>query len=215
MMANGERWFDISVPLRSGMVHWPGDPEPVFERISEIEQGGSSNVTLCRMTAHTGTHMDAPVHFLSGQKGMDTFPLHVGIGVARVISIPSTSKVVTRAELEDKGIQAGDRILLKTRNSLKRWETLDFQEDYVGINAGAAQYLADAGVAMVGIDYLSIGAFRGDGHETHRILLSSGVWILEGLDLSQIPEGEYDMVCLPLRILGCDGAPARVALRPR
>jgi arylformamidase len=214
MTGNGERWFDVSVPLSSGMVHWPGDPEPVFQRISDIEQGGSSNVTLCRMTAHTGTHMDAPLHFLPGQKGIDAFPLHVGIGVARVISIPAAS-VVTRAELEDKGIQAGERILLKTRNSLKRWEKLDFQEDYVGIHAAAAQYLADAGVVLVGIDYLSIGAFRSDGHETHRILLSSGVWILEGLDLSQIPEGEYDMVCLPLRIEGCDGAPARVALRPR
>jgi arylformamidase len=214
-MPNDNRWFDVSVPLSTGMVHWPGDPEPTFEPISEIEHGANANVTLCRMTAHTGTHMDAPLHFLPGQKGIDSFPLSVGIGAARVISIPAAYPVVTRAELENKDIKTGDRVLLKTRNSLRRWENVDFQQDYVAINASAAQFLADAGVVLIGVDYLSVGVFQGDGSDTHRILLSSGVWIVEGLDFSQVPEGDYDLVCLPLRIRGCDGSPARVALRPR
>jgi arylformamidase len=214
-MPSDNRWFDISVPLTTGMVHWPGDPEPTFERISEIELGANANVTLCRMTAHTGTHMDAPLHFLPGQKGIDSFPLSVGIGLARVIGIPASCPVVTRAELEDKGVKTGDRILLKTRNSAERWENIDFRDDYVGINASAAQFLADAGVVLIGVDYLSVGVFQGDGRDTHRILLSAGIWIVEGLDLSQVPEGDYDLVCMPLRIQGCDGSPARVALRPR
>ncbi|MGH9584544.1 MAG: cyclase family protein [Bryobacteraceae bacterium] len=214
-MPNDDRWFDVSVPLTTGMAHWPGDPEPTFERISEIEQGTGANVTLCRMTAHTGTHMDAPLHFLPGQKGIDAFPLGVGIGAARVLSIPASVPVVTRAELEHRDIQAGDRILLKTRNSLRRWERDDFHEDYAGINASAARFLADAGIALIGVDYLSVGVFEGDGRDTHRILLSSGVWIVEGLELSEVPEGDYDLICLPLRIQGCDGSPARVVLRPR
>lgn len=214
-MPNDNRWFDVSVPLTTGMVHWPGDPEPTFARISEIEHGANANVTLCRMTAHTGTHMDAPLHFLPDQNGIDTFPLSVGIGPARIIGIPAASPVVTKAELEDKGIKPGDRVLLKTRNSLRRWERLDFQDDYVGINASAAQFLADAGVVLIGVDYLSVGVFQGDGADTHRILLSAGVWIVEGLELSQVPAGDYDLVCLPLRIQDCDGSPARVILRPR
>jgi arylformamidase len=214
-MANNDRWFDVSVPLTTGMVHWPGDPEPTFTRISEIEQGANANVTLCRMTAHTGTHMDAPLHFLPGRDGIDAFPLGTGIGAARVVSIPVSCPVITEAELEGRDIRAGDRILFKTRNSLRNWERLEFQPDYTGMHASAARFLADAGVLLVGVDYLSVGVFEGDGRETHRILLSAGIWIVEGLDLSQVPEGDYDMVCLPLRIAGCDGSPARVALRPR
>lgn len=214
-MPDDNLWFDVSVPLTTGMAHWPGDPEPTFERISEIEHGASSNVTLCRMTAHTGTHMDAPAHFLAGEKGIDAFPPSVGIGRARVLSIPASCSVVTRAELETLDIQAGERILLKTRNSLWRWDKSDFQEGYVGIDASAAQFLMDAGVILVGVDYLSVGVFQGDGHDTHRILLSAGVWIVEGLELSEIPEGDYDLICLPLRIQGSDGSPARVVLRPR
>ncbi len=207
-------WIDVSVPLHTGMVHWPGDPEPTFERISEIEQGAEVDVTLCRMTAHTGTHMDAPCHFLRGKCGIDQFPLEVGIGVARVISVPAESRVIGRAELEGKGIRRGERILMKTRNSSKRWDNLDFQPDFVAINRSGAEFLAETGVVLIGVDYLSVGLFAGDGAETHKILLEAGIWIVEGLNLMAVTDGDYELVCLPLRIEGADGSPARVVLRP-
>lgn len=214
MTSSDRKWIDLSVPLRTGLVHWPGDPQPTFERISEIEQGADANVTLCRMTAHTGTHMDAPCHFLNGQAGIDEFPLDVAIGKARVITIPDDRTAIGRAELEGAGIERGDRVLLKTRNSKQRWQDLDFQTDYAAVNASGARFLVEMGIALVGVDYLSVGLFKGDGPETHKILLSGGVWIIEGLDLSKIPGGSYDLVCLPLRITGADGSPARVAVRP-
>lgn len=206
-------WMDVSVPLTSGMVHWPGDPEPSFERIYEIDLGADADVTLCRMTAHTGTHMDAGRHFLKGGSGIDEFPLEVGIGRARVIECLDAA-AIGRAELEGKSIRRGERVLLKTRNSRARWDSREFQRDFVGLDASAAKFLAEAGILLVGIDYLSIGRFDADGVETHKALLGAGIWIVEGLKLAGVEEGEYDMVCLPLRIEGCDGSPARVALRP-
>jgi arylformamidase len=205
--------MDISVPLTSGMVHWPGEPAPSFELISDIQTGSDANVTLCRMVAHTGTHMDAPRHFLKDGKGIDSFPLDYGIGRARLIEAPDVD-IVTRKELAGKGIQSGERILIKTRNSRLKWTTLDFQEDYVGIDSSAARFLVDAGVVLVGVDYLSVGTYRGDNAETHGILLSGGVWILEGLALAGVGAGIYDMICLPLRITGCDGSPVRAIVRP-
>jgi arylformamidase len=196
------------------MVHWPGDPEPSFERISEIENGAVANVTLCRMTAHTGTHMDAPNHFLARASGIDEFPLEVGIGRARVITMAPEVRAIGAGELKDKGIGGGDRVLLKTRNSDRRWDDREFQPAFTALNASGATFLKDVGVALVGVDYLSIGLFEADGEETHRTLLGARIWIVEGLDLARVGDGEYDMVCLPLRIGGCDGSPARVALRP-
>ena len=207
-------WIDISVPLNSGMVHWPGDPEPTFERISEIAQGAAANVTMCRMTAHTGTHMDAPCHFLDGERGIDRFPLSLGVGPARIIAIPE-APLITATQLQTKSIQRGERLLFKTRNSSRRWDNRDFDTSFVAIDASAARLLADSGVALVGVDYLSVGAFQGDGVETHKILLGAGIWILEGLDLSAVGEGEYEFACLPLRIAGSDGSPARAMLRKK
>jgi arylformamidase len=212
---NASEWIDISVPLRTGLVHWPGDPEPTFERISEIEQGAEANVTFCKMTAHTGTHMDAPCHFIGGAAGIDQFPLQVGIGPARVVTVPSGCSAVGQSELEAVGVERGDRILLKTRNSRAQWHEQDFKTDFVGVNASGARYLRDRGARMIGVDYLSVGLFEGDGAETHKTLLSGGVWIVEGLDLANVEEGEYDLVCLPLRIVGSDGSPVRAALRTR
>jgi arylformamidase len=206
-------WIDVSVPLASGMVHWPGDPVPTFKRFPEIERGADVNVTLLFMSVHTGTHMDAPRHFLTGGSGIETFPMEVGIGRARVIELPNVA-VIGRAELEGKGIQAGERLLLKTRNSRARWDNREFQPNFVGLDASAAAFLAEARVGLIGIDYLSIGQFEADSMETHRILMGAGIWIIEGLYLAAVAEGEYDMVCLPLRIEGSDGSPARVALRP-
>ena len=205
--------MDVSVPLHTGMVHWPGDPEPNFERISEIEQGAEANVTFCRLSAHTGTHMDAPCHFLPNERGIDRFPLDVGIGRARVISMPSDCAAIGRSQLADKNIQRGERVLFKTRNSGRRWDNADFEPHYVAIDASGAQFLADAGVSLVGVDYLSVGMYQSDGTETHQILLRAGIWIVEGLELARVGEGDYELICLPLRIEGADGSPARVVLR--
>jgi len=211
---NQGRWIDISVPLRTGMVHWPGDPEPAFRRVSEIAKGEKANVTTCSMSAHTGTHMDAPCHFLDVEQGMDTFPLEVGIGPARVIEMPGTVGAIGWQELEPHGIRKGERILFKTRNSGRRWDNQEFDRAFVAVNASGAQFLAEAGVALVGIDYLSVALFERDGTETHQTLLAGGIWILEGLDLSRTAAGNYDLICLPLKIEGSDGAPARAVLRP-
>lgn len=212
-MREEQAWVDISVPLHTGMVHWPGDPEPNFGRISEIEAGAEANVTFCRLSAHTGTHMDAPCHFLPGASGIEAFPPRVGIGPARVIVMPPECPVIGRRELEGKGIERGERVLLKTRNSNKRWDNVEFEHDYVAINASGADFLVNSGVQLVGVDYLSVGMFEGDGPETHRKLLGAGVWIVEGLNLSRVEEGGYELVCLPLPIAGADGSPARVVIR--
>lgn len=212
-MPDENSWVDLSVPLHSGMVHWPGDPEPNFGRILEMEAGADANVTFCRLGAHTGTHMDAPCHFVRGGAGIDSFPLEIGIGPARVLEMAPDCDVIGRRQLEAKGVRGGERLLLKTRNSAKRWDDREFERDYVGLDASAGAFLAEQGVRLVGVDYLSVGVFDGDGPETHRLLLGGGVWILEGLNLSQVREGSYDLVCLPLRITGSDGSPARVAVR--
>lgn len=214
-MAETAKWMDVSVPLRTGLVHWPGDPEPTFELISEIERGSEANVTLCRMTAHTGTHMDAPAHFLPGREGIDHFPLETGIGPVRVVSMPSECDSIGREQLEGLHIDAGTRVILKTRNSSKPWFNAEFDPRFVALNASGAEFLAAKGVSLLGVDYLSVGRFQADGAQTHRILLGAGIWVVEGLNLVDVEDGEYDLVCLPLRIEGADGSPARVVLRPR
>jgi arylformamidase len=207
-------WIDVSVPLGSGMVHWPGDPEVSISRISSMENGDECNVSAISMTAHTGTHMDAPLHFLANGAGMDRLPLDAVIGPARVIAI-GDPRSVTAAELARHRIRRGERILFKTRGAAMRWKKGTFEEDYVYVSLDAARLLAARGVRVVGVDYLSVGGFREDSAETHRTLLSAGIWIIEGLDLSRVKPGRYDLVALPLRIAGGDGAPARVALRRR
>lgn len=192
---NGRRWIDISVPLRDGMVRWPGDPPVRIRPVKRMARGDSSDLSLLSMGSHTGTHMDAPAHFLRGGWPIDRMPLSAVIGPARVI-----------------GIRDPERILFKTRNSSRCWRTSRFQKKFVHLPAESARYLAARGVRAVGVDYLSVGGYRRDGAETHRALLRSGVWIIEGLDLSRARPGRYTLLCLPLKILRGDGAPARAVL---
>lgn len=164
--------------------------------------------------AHTGTHMDAPKHFLADGAGLDDMPLDASIGPARVISI-AHPQVILPAELEAHRLQAGERVLFHTRNSERCWKNDQFVEDFVYISAAAAQFLVQRQVRTVGIDYLSVGGYVHDAVETHRILLGAGIWLIEGLNLSAVKPGAYELVCLPLRVAGADGAPARAILRPR
>lgn len=205
-------WIDVSAPLRSGMVHWPGDPPIVIERVQDMDHGAVCNVSRLALGAHTGTHMDAPAHFIAQGASIDTLPLDVTIGTARVLAISDPVEITVEA-LRPHQIARGERILFKTRNSARPWASEPFIEDFVYLAQEAAAYLADIGVRLVGVDYLSVGGYRVDGAPTHRALLGAGVWIIEGLDLSAVAPGAYEMICLPLRIMGCDGAPARAVLR--
>lgn len=213
-MANelAHSWIDVSVPLHTGMAHWPDNPEVRIERIMSIDRGDAANVSAIAMGSHTGTHMDAPVHFVPGTASIDMMPFDATIGPARIIAIADTESIKP-AELEPHDIQPGERILFKTSNSERCWNTDDFIEDFVYISAAAARYLAERGVRTVGVDYLSVGGYKKDGRETHHALLGAGVWIIEGLNLSSVAPGNYELICLPLKISGGDGAPARAILR--
>jgi arylformamidase len=207
-----EDWIDVSVPLRTGMVHWPDNPPVLIEQVQGIERGNVANVSRLSLGVHTGTHMDAPIHFLRTGKGIDTMPLSATIGLARVIEIRDPESIKPE-ELRPHGIKRGERVLFKTRNSARCWHTDDFVEDFVYISQEAARYLAAQEVQTVGVDYLSVGGFFKDSVETHHALLEAGIWIIEGLNLSNVVPGIYDLICLPLKIEGSDGAPSRAILR--
>ncbi len=207
-------WIDITVPLRSGLVHWPGDPEARIAQAMWLERGDPYNLTTLSMSAHTGTHMDAPRHFVPDGETIDAVPISTLVGPARVIE--TRDPVAIRPEeLRRHRIRPGERILFKTAGCARRWSTDAFDEDFVYIAKDAAAHLAERRVSLVGIDYLSVGGFQEDAEETHRILLGAGIWIVEGLNLSKVKSGRYDLICLPLRLAGADGAPARAVLRKR
>lgn len=207
-------WIDVSVPLRSGMVHWPGDPEVAIDRVLSLGAGDGANVTHVRCSAHVGTHVDAPLHFIDGAAAVDTIPLDVCIGPARVLHIEAVGAIEI-ADLAPHAVESGERIILRTRNSTQGWRSETFYEDFVALSAAAARWLAEKRLRLLGIDYLSVSRFRDEAAAVHVPLLSAGVWIIEGLDLSAAPVGPVDLICLPLRLFGADGAPARVVLRRR
>ena len=205
-------WIDVSVPLRTGMVHWPDNPPVRIERMLDIEHGDAANVSTLSMGSHTGTHMDAPLHFVRGGKGLDEMPLEATIGRARVVEIHDAESVKAE-ELRPHGVRGGERVLFKTLNSARRWYEEAFIEDFVYVSQEAAHHLATQEVLTVGTDYLSVGGFLEDGVETHQALLEAGIWVIEGLDLARVEPGEYELICLPLKVERGDGAPARAILR--
>jgi arylformamidase len=205
------KWIDISMTLQSGMIHWPGDPAVKIGRKLSMEKGSLANVSVISMGSHTGTHMDAPAHYIKHGKGIDKLAFDSVIGPARVLGIQD-QRSVTRKELEKMEILAGERVLFKTKNSSVR-KGNKFRKDFVYISKEAAQYLALKKIKLVGIDYLSVGGFYRDGIGTHIALLRAGIAVIEGLDLSRIVPGNYDLICLPLKILNSDGAPARALIR--
>lgn len=208
-------WIDISIYNKNGMVGWPGDPAFSIKRISDMDDVDKKcdlNVSLITMTSHTGTHMDAPLHWIRDGKSIDEMPLNTTVGRARVIEIKDLESIKV-SELKDYGLSRGERILFKTQNSRTRYKTDEFARDFVYISIEAAKHIAQCGVLMVGVDYMSVGGFQADGRQIHLALLEAGIWIIEGLDLSQAEAGVYELICLPLRLRGCDGAPARAILR--
>ncbi len=194
------------------MVHWPGDRP--FHRVETLHlaSGDPCNLSEFSASAHTGTHMDAPRHYLPDGAGIESFPVSAGVGPARVIAIHDAEAIGVE-ELKPYRLAKGERVLFKTRNSLQAWSASTFQERFVHIPAKTAEYLADCAIQTVGVDYLSVGGYEIDGPETHRALLKAGIWIIEGLNLKDVEPGDYELICLPLKLLGSDGAPARAILR--
>jgi arylformamidase len=209
-----ENWIDISVPLHTGMVHWPTDPSVHIDRFADMGQGAVCNVSKLEMCAHAGTHMDGLNHFIKDGAPLDTVPFDALIGPCRVIEIKDADSVKP-AELTKHNLRRGERILLKTRNSKRQWWDEDFDTRFIHISKEAAQHLVDRDIRTIGIDYLSVGGYQRDGVECHQVLLGAGVWIIEGLNLTKVKPGKYDLICLPVKIRNSDGAPARAILRSR
>jgi arylformamidase len=195
------------------MPHWPDNPPIVVQRSMDIGRGDDCNLSHLAMGVHSGTHIDGPMHFIHQEAGVDEMPLAATMGAARVIEI-THPRQITAEELRGHSLQAGERVLFRTSNSPRCWQTDKFVEDFVYISEQAAVHLAETRVRTVGVDYLSVGGYRSDGATVHRILLTAGIWIIEGLNLSAVRAGPYEMICLPVKLHNSDGAPARAILRP-
>ena len=205
--------YDITVPMRSGMPVYEGDPSIDIQPWSALAKGDSANVSFLHFGAHTGTHVDAPAHFIEGARKIDALSLEALIGPARVIRVPDEFAEIDPDFLAACDFDQVERILFHTRNS-SFWKE-GFRKDFTHLLPEAAQILVERGVKLVGTDYLSIEKFHSGHHRTHLALLSNNVVIVEGLNLSDIEPGDYELICLPLKIAGGagDGAPARVVLR--
>jgi arylformamidase len=210
---NFNKLYDVSVPLHPGLKVWPGDPLLEIEQADKILEGAAANVSRIKMGVHTGTHMDAPVHFIEGATGIDTLPLEALVGTVLVLEINPTGAHIEATDLEKLDLpHTLERIIFKTRNSEFWKDNTYFRRDFVAINPSGAEWLLQRGLKLVGIDYLSIERFDCEDYPTHRLLLSNKVVIVEGLDLRAIEPGEYTLMALPLKIENADGAPARVFL---
>jgi arylformamidase len=210
-MPRPSRLIDVSVVLGAGVPTYPGNPEFELQPVKRIAQGGSSNVSRLVLGTHTGTHVDAPRHFFDDRPGVDELPLDLLVGRARVVDLPHRGGI-TADQLAAEGLREDLRVLLRTPNS-RLWNGEPFHTEYTYLTEDGARYLVDQGVKVVGIDYLSIEQFKKPGAPAPHVLLSNGIVIIEGLNLSDAEPGAYELYCLPLRIAGADGAPARVVLR--
>lgn len=203
--------YDISVPVRSGGLVYPGNPEISIEPQQAISRGAAANVSRVSFGSHTGTHVDAAKHFFDDGQTVDAISIERLIGPAILISVDESLGSVTAKDLAQHDLRGHTRVLIRTRNSTLLHQP-DFVRDYTYLAPDGAAYLVEKGVELVGIDYLSIEQFHSGHHRTHRALLEKGIVIVEGLALSEPPPGEYELICLPLRLEGLDGAPARAIL---
>ena len=205
--------YDVTVPIRSGMPIYEGDPTLSIEPWSAMVKGDSANVSFLHFGAHTGTHVDAPAHFIEGASKIDSLPLDVLIGPARVIRVPDDRMEIDPEFLNECDLTNVTRVLFHTRNSAF-WSE-GFRKDFTHVLPEAAELLVQHGIKLVGNDYLSVEKFHSGHHRTHLTLLRNGVVIVEGLNLGDVPAGDYELICLPMKIAdgAGDGAPARVVLR--
>jgi len=203
--------YDISLTLRQRMPVYPGERTPLLEPTSTIERGDLYNVSRLSISTHTGTHVDAPLHFLPGGTPVDQLPVDVLVGPALVVEMPVEQEIIA-ADLEAAAIPAGtERLLLKTRNS-RLLDDDDFRPDFVYLTLDAARWLVERGVRLLAIDYLSVEQMDAQPNVVHQTLLQAGVVIVEGADLRQVAAGPYLLACLPLKIEGADGSPVRAVL---
>lgn len=206
------RLYDISLPIREGMVLYPGNPEVRVEPKDRIADGAVANLTLLSLGSHTGTHVDAARHFIDEGQSVDRLALDRMIGPAIVIRIPDDVTAIDATELRRHDVSAAPRVLLRTRNSAML-DRDHFDTTFAHLTTDGARYLAESGAVLVGIDYLSVEGYGSEDHGAHLALLQREIVILEGADLRDVPAGRYELLCLPIKILGGDGAPARAVLR--
>ena len=206
------RIFDISLAIAPGGIVYPGNPPIEIESQQALARGDGANVSALSFGSHTATHVDAPKHFLDDGQTVDHLPLDRLVGPCIVVEMDDSVMSIGRKELEGHELEGAKRVLFKTRNSRLLQKQPDFVNDYTYIAPDGAQHLVDLEVELVGVDYLSVEQFRSGHHRTHRTLLGAGVVIIEGLALADVPPGEYQLVCLPLKLRGLDGAPARAIL---
>jgi arylformamidase len=205
--------IDITAPTDPGSVMWPGQDAPFREFHSHTDRGDPSTVSLWQLSAHTGTHADAQMHFIPGGWTMESLNLSRCVGPCRVVDLTHVEGHVTRDDLEAAEVAGAARLLFKTRNSQDRLlEREGFVEDYVAIEKEAAGYLVEIGAETVGVDYLSVEPFEDKEFNTHHTLLGADVIVVEGLVLGGVEPGEYFLACLPLKLAGSDGSPARAIL---
>jgi arylformamidase len=205
-------WIDISFSISEDIVTWPGDPKVKLSKASEIgREGADANVSSIFMSAHTGTHIDAPLHFIKDGKDIASLDLATLTGQVQIVEITDHTQV-TKSELLQHNLKGIDKIIFKTVNSRSDWSKKAFNDRFVHLGIDAAQYLVTLGIKTVGVDYLSVGGMD-NGTEVHHVLLGAGITILEGLNLTDILPGVYEMIALPIKIKGADGAPARVIVR--
>jgi arylformamidase len=208
-----EKIIDITVPLTTEMPAWPGSKGIKITPTMQMDKGDSYNASRLDFNLHTGTHVDAPRHFLQNGTTVEQLPLDVLVGPSYVAYLPDAADVTPR-NLTDLNLPSGiERLLLRTRNS-ELWaaKTIEFREDFVALTHEAAQWIVDKGIKLIGVDYLSVQRYSDDSR-THQILLGADTVVLEGLNLSNVKAGFYELICLPLRIVGTEAAPARVILR--
>jgi arylformamidase len=204
------KFIDVTVPLDAHLASYPGNTPFSLEAVKRIARGDSSNVSSIHLSAHCGTHVDAPRHFIDAGGDADGLSLDMLIGRTRVIEV--TSKSIAAEDLAKLDLSEDIRLLIKTSNS-RLWGDPEFHKDYVGVTESGAKHLVDHGIKVVGVDYLSVEQFRFPGAPAHHTLLGGGVIVIEGLNLRDVEPGVYEMYCLPLRVVDSDGAPARVVLR--
>ena len=201
--------YDISLPISHDMPVWPGDPPVTLKRVKRIEDGAKDNLSHLACSVHIGTHVDAPLHFIAGGGDIPSLSLDALIGPATVVALPD-AQAITADDLARLNLpRQVKRLLFKTRNSTLSRDT--FHQDFVALALDAAQWIVERGMRLVGVDYMSVERFGGDG-SVHRALLVAGVVAVEGLDLRDVPPGDYMLYCLPMKLAGSEGAPARVIL---
>jgi arylformamidase len=216
MAGAARRIIDISLGIEPGMPVWPDDPPVELESAGAVAAGDPANVSALRLGTHTGTHVDPPAHFFDGGRTVDQLDLDVLVGPATVLDLSGTAGPIGPAELGGAGLaDTVERVLLRTDNSdLWRRRPLLMPERYVTLSPAGARWLVDRGVRLVGADFLSVESPIDGRYPVHELLLGAGVVLVEGLDLSAAPAGDYLLACLPLKVTGGDGAPARAVLLP-